>query len=45
MRYIASVNLVHRDLAARNCLVSTGLIIKIGDFGLSRNLYDSDYYR
>ena len=45
MEYIASVKLVHRDLAARNCLVSTGLVIKIGDFGLSRNLYYSDYYR
>ena len=43
--YIASQNLVHRDLACRNCLVSTGLVVKIADFGMSRNLYSVDYYR
>lgn len=45
MDYIAQNNYVHRDLAARNCLVSTGLIVKIADFGMSRNLYSNDYYR
>jgi hypothetical protein len=45
MEYIASVSLVHRDLATRNCLVSTGLIVKIGDFGMSRSLYYTDYYK
>lgn len=45
MSYIASTKLVHRDLAARNCLVATGLIVKIGDFGLSRDIYSSDYYK
>ncbi len=37
-----------RDLAARNCLVSlrNGLRqVKIGDFGLARDIYKSDYYR
>lgn len=43
--YIASLNLVHRDLACRNCLISTGLVVKIADFGMSRNLYSMDYYK
>lgn len=38
-----------RDLAARNCLVSdthgTERVVKIGDFGLARDIYKSDYYR
>ena len=54
MHYLASKNHVHRDLACRNCLVKSckqenqtdcGVIIKIGDFGMSHNLYSSDYYR
>ncbi len=45
MVYISSLGLVHRDLATRNCLVATGLLIKIGDFGMSRSVNDSDYYR
>ena len=45
MVYISSQKLVHRDLATRNCLVSTGLVIKIADFGMSREVYTSDYYR
>ena len=45
MQYFASLNHVHRDLATRNCLVSTGLVVKIGDFGMSQTLYHSDYYK
>lgn len=45
MVYISSKQLVHRDLATRNCLVSTGLVVKIADFGMSRNLESTDYYR
>ena len=45
MVYISSKNLVHRDLAARNCLVATGLLVKIADFGMSRNIDTTDYYR
>lgn len=39
-----------RDLAARNCLVSLGqdetrYRVKLGDFGLARDIYRNDYYR
>ena len=45
MEYLSSLNFIHRDLAARNILVGDRNQIKIADFGMSRNLYDSDYYR
>uniref|UniRef100_A0A3Q2ZS36 Tyrosine-protein kinase receptor n=1 Tax=Kryptolebias marmoratus TaxID=37003 RepID=A0A3Q2ZS36_KRYMA len=45
MVYLASQHFVHRDLATRNCLVGNGLLVKIGDFGMSRDIYSSDYYR
>ncbi|KAK9688404.1 Protein tyrosine and serine/threonine kinase, partial [Popillia japonica] len=36
MRYLESKNCIHRDLAARNCLVGYGNVVKISDFGMSR---------
>ncbi|XP_066150936.1 tyrosine-protein kinase Fer isoform X1 [Euwallacea fornicatus] len=36
MRYLESKNCIHRDLAARNCLVGFNNIVKISDFGMSR---------
>ncbi|XP_077328770.1 NT-3 growth factor receptor isoform X3 [Lithobates pipiens] len=45
MVYLASQHFVHRDLATRNCLVGASLQVKIGDFGMSRDVYSTDYYR
>ncbi|XP_015042905.2 fibroblast growth factor receptor homolog 2 [Drosophila pseudoobscura] len=45
MEYLASRRCIHRDLAARNVLVSDGYVMKIADFGLARDIQDTDYYR
>ncbi|KAF8563580.1 hypothetical protein P879_11819 [Paragonimus westermani] len=34
--YLHSKNLIHRDIACRNCLVAQDNVVKIGDFGLTR---------
>lgn len=48
-RYLEEMHFVHRDIAARNCLVNltegVGRVVKIGDFGLARDIYKNDYYR
>lgn len=36
MSYLESKYCIHRDLAARNCLVSVESVVKISDFGMSR---------
>nr|AAA61190.1 tyrosine kinase (FER) [Homo sapiens] len=36
MLYLESKNCIHRDLAARNCLVGENNVLKISDFGMSR---------
>ncbi|EPB73067.1 fibronectin type III domain protein [Ancylostoma ceylanicum] len=48
--YLESNRHVHRDLAARNCLISSRAphphrVTKIADFGLARDVYNSDYYK
>lgn len=45
LNYLAEMKFVHRDLALRNCMVGSGHVVKLGDFGMARAIYDSDYYR
>ncbi|XP_069758528.1 tyrosine-protein kinase Fes/Fps isoform X2 [Narcine bancroftii] len=43
MAYLESKHCIHRDLAARNCLVSEKNVLKISDFGMSREEEDGVY--
>lgn len=45
MSYLSFKKYVHRDLAARNCMVCDNNVVKVGDFGLTRDIYQTDYYR
>ena len=42
--FLSEKGFVHRDLATRNILVGDNKVIKIGDFGLTRYIYDDKIY-
>lgn len=45
LSYLAELKYVHRDVASRNCLVNVNKVVKLGDFGMTRPMCESDYYR
>uniref|UniRef100_A0A8D0H596 receptor protein-tyrosine kinase n=1 Tax=Sphenodon punctatus TaxID=8508 RepID=A0A8D0H596_SPHPU len=45
MDYLSSKNFIHRDLAARNCMLNESMTVCVADFGLSKKIYNGDYYR
>ncbi|XP_030634982.1 ephrin type-A receptor 3 [Chanos chanos] len=45
MEYLSSHGFIHRDLAARNCMLGDDLRVRVADFGLSKKIYSSNYYR
>ncbi|XP_037902536.1 atrial natriuretic peptide receptor 2-like isoform X2 [Hermetia illucens] len=45
LSYLADMKYVHRDIACRNCLVNAQKVVKLGDFGMARPMFESDYYR
>jgi len=45
MEYLASKRIIHGDLACRNVLLDINLVAKVGDFGLSKHLFQYTTYQ
>lgn len=43
--YLSAKRYVHRDLAARNVLLGYNKVIKVCDFGLSRDIFNDNQYK
>ncbi|XP_053314510.1 inactive tyrosine-protein kinase 7 [Spea bombifrons] len=44
MEHLSNNRFIHKDLAARNCLVSAHRLVKVSALGLSKDVYNSEYY-
>uniref|UniRef100_A0A3B1IRW7 Inactive tyrosine-protein kinase 7 n=1 Tax=Astyanax mexicanus TaxID=7994 RepID=A0A3B1IRW7_ASTMX len=44
MEHLSNQRFVHKDLAARNCLISGQRQVKVSALGLSKDVYNSEYY-
>uniref|UniRef100_A0A9J7XEE5 Protein tyrosine kinase 7a n=2 Tax=Cyprinus carpio TaxID=7962 RepID=A0A9J7XEE5_CYPCA len=44
MEHLSNQRFVHKDLAARNCLISSKRQIKVSALGLSKDVYNNEYY-
>ncbi|XP_043110725.1 inactive tyrosine-protein kinase 7 [Puntigrus tetrazona] len=44
MQHLSNKGFVHKDLAARNCLISGQRHVKVSALGLSKDVYNSEYY-
>ena len=42
--FFFAIQCVHRDLASRNVLVGEGLVAKVADFGMSRDISRDGHY-
>ena len=45
MAYLDYHSFVHRDLAVRNCMVADDKTVKVGDFGMTKDVVETEYYR
>ena len=45
LAYLSEQKYVHRDIACRNCLVNEQRTVKLADFGMARQVQNSDSYR
>ncbi|XP_050730099.1 uncharacterized protein LOC127005358 isoform X3 [Eriocheir sinensis] len=45
LAYLAQMKYVHRDVACRNCLVNANRMVKLADFGMTRPMYENNYYK